>query len=206
MNNREKIRPGGRSARVQTSIHAATRDLLVAMDRSDLTIPLIAAKAGVTPSTIYRRWGDLPALLADVAVERLRPDAPPLDTGNARSDLDAWAEQYAEEMASEPGRAMIRDVLSGKADTPNPGKCCAFTRQQLEVIVERAATRGELFPDVDLLMDHVVAPIMYRILFDDAPGAAQVRAFVERLMGEVRQGFCAPQLAAPPERKRAVAE
>ena len=110
MNIRENIRPGGRSARVQASVHQAVRSLLVAMDRSDVTIPLIAAEAGVTPSTIYRRWGDLQELLADVAVERLRPDAPPKDTGSARTDLMQWAEQYADEMASGPGRAMIRDV------------------------------------------------------------------------------------------------
>ncbi len=35
------------------------RTLLKSMDRAEVTIPLIAAEAGVTPSTIYRRWGDL---------------------------------------------------------------------------------------------------------------------------------------------------
>ncbi|NWE73817.1 helix-turn-helix transcriptional regulator, partial [Pseudomonas gingeri] len=64
---KESIRPGGRSARVQESIHAAVRALLEEQDRSTLTVPQIAARAGVTPSTIYRRWGDLSELLADVA-------------------------------------------------------------------------------------------------------------------------------------------
>jgi AcrR family transcriptional regulator len=188
MNIRENIRPGGRSARVQASVHQAVRSLLVATDRSDVTIPLIAAEAGVTPSTIYRRWGDLQELLADVAVERLRPDAPPKDTGSARTDLMQWAEQYADEMASGPGRAMIRDVLSSVAtDSRNAGKCCGYTREQLQVIAGRARERGEDFPDVETVIDAVVAPIMYRILFDDAPPtASKVSALVERMMPQWR--------------------
>ena len=47
-------RPGGRSARVQAAVHAATADLIAAHGRAALTVPLIAARAGVTPSTIYR--------------------------------------------------------------------------------------------------------------------------------------------------------
>ena len=66
-------RPGGRSARVQAAVHQATIELMALHGRAVLTVPLIAARAGVTPSTIYRRWGDLADLLADVAVERMRP-------------------------------------------------------------------------------------------------------------------------------------
>lgn len=169
MVTRESIRPGGRSARVQASVHAAVRHLLEIEARADLTIPQIAAEAGVTPSTIYRRWGDLPDLLADVAVERLRPDADPADTGSTRGDLEAWFEQYVEEMSSEPGRAMIRDVLAGTSGPRNACQCVAFTRQQLQVIADRAIGHGEAAPDLDALIDHVVAPIVFRILFDEVP-------------------------------------
>jgi AcrR family transcriptional regulator len=165
-------------------VHAAVRGLLSTMDRGDVTIPLIATEAGVTPSTIYRRWGDLQELLADVAVERLRPDAPPKDTGSARTDLTQWAEQYADEMASGPGRAMIRDVLSSVAtDSRNAGKCCGYTREQLQVIAVRARDRGEAFPDVETVIDKLVAPIMYRILFDDVPpNSEKVLVLVECLL------------------------
>jgi AcrR family transcriptional regulator len=188
MNIRENIRPGGRSARVQASVHKAVRGLLSTMDRSDVTIPLIAAEAGVTPSTIYRRWGDLQELLADVAVERLRPDAPPKDTGSARTDLAQWAEQYADEMASGPGRAMIRDVLSSVAmDSRNAGKCCGYTREQVQAIVNRARDRGEDFPDVETVIDKLVAPIMYRILFDGVPpNSGKVLSLVEGLLPQWR--------------------
>ncbi len=180
---KENLRPGGRSARVQASVHMAVRKLLQSLDRADVTIPLIAAEAGVTPSTIYRRWGDLQELLADVAVERLRPDMVPIDTGSARGDLEVWAEQYAEEMSSGIGRDMMRDVLAAQ-DSTNAYRCCGFTRDQIEAISDRATARGERFPAIDAVMDRVVAPIIYRILFGDAPSNERVRDLVSDAMAE----------------------
>ena len=48
---KEGIRTGGRSARVQQSVHNAVRALLQEHDRACLTVPMVAARAGVTPST-----------------------------------------------------------------------------------------------------------------------------------------------------------
>ena len=45
---KEGLRPGGRSARVQESVHSAVRELLEAHERSSVTVPMIAARAGVT--------------------------------------------------------------------------------------------------------------------------------------------------------------
>src|SRR3954454_8044811 len=94
---KEMLRQGGRSARIQAEVHKALGELSAEMDRAAITVPMIAERAGGTPSTIYRRWGDLAQLLADVAVQRLRPVAEPEDTGNARADLETWVLQYAEE-------------------------------------------------------------------------------------------------------------
>jgi AcrR family transcriptional regulator len=163
---RERIRVGGRSARIQSAVHEAVRRLSAATDRAELTVPQIATEAGVTPSTIYRRWGDLPALLADVAVQRLRPIADPEDTGAVASDLRAFIEQFMEEMSSPVGRALIRDVFSPPGET-YPIQCCGFTREHLATIVSRAKARGEMPFDIDEVIDHVVAPIIYHILYGD---------------------------------------
>lgn len=176
------VRPGGRSARVQASVHAAVRELESEVGREALTVPLVATRAGVTPSTIYRRWGDLQELLSDVAVERLRPEAEPEDKGNLRSDLEAWAEHFFEEMAAPTGRAYIRDALLGDPDGSNAGQCSAYAAEQVDVILARAAGRAESAPDVEAVLDRVVAPIMYRILFrPDELDTAYARQLVAAL-------------------------
>jgi AcrR family transcriptional regulator len=161
---KERIRAGGRSARIQSAVHAAVRRL--GADRDELTVPQIAAEAGVTPSTIYRRWGDLASLLADVAVQRLRPITDPEDTGAMASDLRMFIEQFMEEMSSPVGRSLLRDVFSPSGET-YPGQCAGFTCEHLTTIAARAKARGETPFDVDEVVDHVVAPIIYRILFGD---------------------------------------
>ena len=163
---KERVRVGGRSARIQSAVHEAVRRLEAETNRDELTVPQIAAEAGVTPSTIYRRWGDLAALLADVAVERLRPITDPEDTGAMASDLRVFIEQFMEEMSSPVGRSLLRDVFSPSGES-YPGQCASFTREHLTTIAARAKARGETAFDVDEVIDHVVAPIIYRILFGD---------------------------------------
>ncbi|MGW1811801.1 TetR/AcrR family transcriptional regulator [Streptomyces sp. NPDC002078] len=162
---RNAVRPGGRSARVQQSVHQAVRELEAEVGRAGLTVPLIAARAGVTPSTVYRRWGDLQALLSDVAVQRLRPEAPPADHGSLRADLQAWAEQFLEEMSSPAGVLYIHDALAGDPAGGGAVRCSDYAVEQLKAIGVRAAGRGEAVPNVEGLLDGVVAPVMYRILF-----------------------------------------
>ncbi|MER5258709.1 TetR/AcrR family transcriptional regulator [Streptomyces sp. NPDC002855] len=179
------VRPGGRSARVQESVHAAVRELQAELGREALTVPLVAARAGVTPSTVYRRWGDLQELLSDVAVEHLRPEELPADLGSLRADLGAWAEQFLDEMASPAGRAYIRDALLGNPDGSNAGQCSAFAADQIDVVLARASERGEAAPDAEQVIDQVVAPMMYRILFRPSRlDAAYARALVEHTLAQ----------------------
>jgi AcrR family transcriptional regulator len=181
MGYRENPRPGGRSARVQAAVHQSVRDMLARMDRADITIPLIAQHANVTPSTIYRRWGDLQELLADVAAARLQPEGEPARVGSARDDLEAWVEQYADEMASGVGRQMLRDILAA-TDSANAEKCGTYTRYQLSVFIARAEKDREPFPTLEELMDHVISPIIYRILFDQMPAPNYVRDLIAKVM------------------------
>ena len=180
---RANPRPGGRSARVQAAVHAAVRELQASGNRADVTVPAIAALAGVTPSTIYRRWGDIKQLLADVAVEQLRPEIPPADVGSFDGDLRAWLEQYVEEMSSAPGRSMLRDVL-GTSDLADAGRCMGFCTMQIDVIRERGVARGQSVVPNEVLIDKVLAPAMYRILFaKEPPSKAELNAWVDSALG-----------------------
>ena len=159
----EGTRPGGRSARIQQSVHDATRELLASGGRDDLTVQQIALRAGVNPTTIYRRWGDLSVLLSDVATERFRGVEPPAHTGSLEGDLLLWAEQFIEEMGSGPGRSYTADVLAGDHTGKNAGACARHCDGTVSEILGRFPQ--ESVPAVDDVLDYVVAPIMYRILF-----------------------------------------
>lgn len=165
--SREMVRQGGRSARIQAAVHATTRTLLGEMDRAAITVPMIADRAGVTPSTIYRRWGDIGQLFADVAVERLRPIAEPDDTGSTLGDLTAYILPYAEEMSSQIGHTLLRDVVADVADNRAAVKCCQYVQDALHIITARAMRRGEAPLTVAELTDRLIAPINYHILFGD---------------------------------------
>ncbi|RYF62389.1 MAG: TetR/AcrR family transcriptional regulator [Comamonadaceae bacterium] len=182
-----RLRPGGRSARVQAAVHQAVNDLTALHGRDALTIPQIAAQAGVTPSTIYRRWGDLVELLADVSIERLRDEAEPPDTGSVRGDLLAWGEQFLEEMSSDLGRQVLKDVLSasGYGDGSAPCQCLQITAGQITMLVERAQARGQATPSVDAVLDIVVSPIIYRLLMGaGTPTAQQLAQWVQACMAQ----------------------
>ncbi|GED22291.1 TetR/AcrR family transcriptional regulator [Halomonas halmophila] len=159
------VRPGGRSARVQRAVHEAVITLDKEVPRDRLSVPLIAERAGVTPSTIYRRWGNLKELLADVAAERLQPDTPVADTGSLEGDLIAWAGEYMEEMTSTPGQQMLADTL-GSTSLEQRQRCLQAQRHQLQLILSRAEARGETpLPTVERLLDGVMAPLTYRLSY-----------------------------------------
>ncbi|MBF5003387.1 TetR/AcrR family transcriptional regulator [Diaphorobacter caeni] len=176
-------RPGGRSARIQATVYQTVKDLLETMPREDLSFPLIATHAGVTPSTLYRRWGDVQQLLADVAIEIIRPSVQPADTGTLRGDLEAWAEQFLEESASPLGRTMLNDMAAVSHNEQIPCACVNIVREQLGVITARAEARGEAAPDVEVLLDMLVTPIVYRVLFGLTPDVGYAVGLVGRVFG-----------------------
>jgi AcrR family transcriptional regulator len=175
-------RPGGRSARIQQAVHDSTRELLLTTGRDDLSIPAIAAHSGVNPTTVYRRWGDLAALLSDVAADRFRETEPPVETGSLTGDLSLWAEHFLEEMGSGPGRSYVADVLAGDINGENTGICARYAADAISQILARFSSKTN--PAVDEIIDHVVAPILYRILFTkQRPEAGYGSQLVGKLLG-----------------------
>ncbi len=104
-------------------------------------------------------------LLADVALARMRPDSEPANTGSLRGDLQAWAEQYLDEMNSEPGRNMMRDVQC----RATPGYCVSILSGQFQAIVDRYPHDTPPPPSVDHLINLLAAPTVFRILFSSTP-------------------------------------
>src|SRR5258707_1137663 len=76
-------------------------------------------------------------------------------------------------MSSGGGLAMMRGVLASGASphgVPLPCRCAEFTAAQIEIMLLRARERGDTaILTVDAVMDGIVAPIVYRLLFGPTP-------------------------------------
>lgn len=174
-------RPGGRSTRVQQAVYRAVTSLL-SDGTEEITIPVIAARAGVNPTSVYRRWGDLDALREEVAVAVLTEAAPIPDTGSLRRDLTIWAQFLATDISRPERVAFLRALVGSLRDDGGTVKCSANREGQIAEILSHAHERGESTPDVAQVMDQVVAPLYYAVLFGRAGAdAAHATTLVDRL-------------------------
>lgn len=176
-------RPGGRSARVRASVHRAVRDLLTDRPPESLTIPVVAARAGVHPTTVYRRWPSLADLLADVAASRFSGDIVVPDTGSLHDDLERWVTDVATDLADPDVLALMRAAVG--AAGPDGGDACVHDRHaQLQAMLERERERGgHPVPGTEEAADALLGPLYYRAVFTTRPGEADwARELVRRLL------------------------
>lgn len=161
MSSTPMIRPGGRSERIQLAVHEAVR-ALQEEGAVGLTIPMIAARADVTPSTIYRRWRNVEDLLAAVAAHDFRPDAELADTGSLPGDLAVWLANFVDDLSTGVGKTLVRERVANMSVAQI---AATYAFENFETLVARAVERGEPAPTPDRLMDLLVAPTIYRLVF-----------------------------------------
>lgn len=182
-------RPGGRSARVQAAVHQAVTDLARERETAQLTIPAVAERAGVNPTTIYRRWGTLQALLAEVATLHTA-DAPPPSSGDLRTDLEAYAIRTLADLTRPGGIAFFRAEVAPDIDERRSGlrECLHRATVGLEAVLEASRGRGETPPSTERLLDRIVAPLYFRVVFS-MPDADETyaRALVTDLFSDPSQ-------------------
>lgn len=183
-------------------VHQAVIDLLTEGDLSDLSFPAVAERAGVSPSSIYRRWRTREGLLADVAVAWLERGLPLPDTGTLRGDLTAWASAAAAQLAGQEGRVFLLALLgSWPASAEADADRSAHLQRRvhgLAGLLSRAAGRGEHPPDAAAVAEQVLGPLYFRSMWgipSSDPGYP--RSLVERLLA-MRAAAQAPGDGRPP--------
>ena len=181
-----KTRPGGRTAQTRAAVFAAVESLLAQKDPAEVSMVEIAERAGVAATSLYRRWGDVRALLTEVAVEQLTREAPLPDTGSLRGDLCAWMRSVAAGLAQPGGSVFFRVYVGAAPRTPEEGATRAQTVmrriEQVAVMLDRARARGEATPDVFEVTDHLLAPLYMRALFGTPADAAVADGLVDYLL------------------------
>jgi AcrR family transcriptional regulator len=155
-------RTGGRSARVRADVEEAVRVLLQRKTESEITIADIAERSGVHAASIYRRWGNVQALLLDMTVARLSRDSPMPDTGTLEGDLFTWAQRIAASVSGPDGPALLTASMRA---APRERALLLQRANEIQAMLDRAAARKEAKLHFTDVVDGLIAPIYVRQLF-----------------------------------------
>jgi len=152
-----RTRPGRpRDPEVDEAILAAAVDLLAEAGYARLTMDQVAARAGVGKASVYLRWPNKVALVAEAIQHRsaVVPDIP--DTGSLREDMLLFLRSLLRGKAA--GQRALAAVTGEIASNPELRKAWRQSMEGtllacLRQIVEHALERGELpaGSDVELL-------------------------------------------------------
>ncbi len=132
----------------------ATLRLMAEQGYARMSMDHVAALAGVSKPTIYRRYpGKIQ--LAMAAIVAYCADTPACETGDTRTDLLGQLNQLRHALDRPNGMGMVGTVLAEERETPRllagfREHLIAPRRAALRGILERARDRGELRPDADL--------------------------------------------------------
>ena len=155
-----------RSPAADAAIRETTLDLLRSEGYANLTMAGVAAKAGVSTATLYRRWHSKLDLVVHV-LQALAEDWPIPDTGSLEGDCRALLEMMLRGLSSTG--PIMRGLVS---EFSRNGELAESMRRHLILprraamvsVLDRAARRGELRPgiDYDLVFDILAGALYYR--------------------------------------------
>ena len=135
-----------------------------------LRMEAVVARSGVGKATLYRRFGSKQELVGHV-VRHLNQALTAPDTGSLAGDWDALAESVLAAARTTNSAVFLPRLLAESAGDPELHRIFYENlvqprREATREVLERAVARGELRDDVDLelVMDVLVGPIIYRLL------------------------------------------
>jgi AcrR family transcriptional regulator len=193
MHSRSPARRTGRprSATADAAILAATREALVELGWSKLTLGDVATRAGVAKTTLYRRWAGKNELVVD-AVAELFDELELPDSGSLATDIEGVVLQFAAILARPEAKSGLMAVVAEatRDDALRERIRESVVDRQKRLVLEgrtRAQARGELPPEpdpatasrtADLVFDMVAGAVVHRTLVSGQPvDEAWVRGF-----------------------------
>lgn len=157
-------RPGGRTEKNRQAVAAAVLELL-GQGYTDLNPAVVAKQAGVSVSTIYRRWPEHSDLVREALTLHSRCLKIP-DTGAFETDIQALARSLSRFFANPIEIAMFKTMAS--CDDPSFAELQIEHAQEqlvgLPLPFERAIESGELSDETDIptLLDMLIGPMIMR--------------------------------------------
>jgi AcrR family transcriptional regulator len=133
-----------------------------------LTIDGVAARSSVHRTTVYRRWGTVAGLLADLLAAGVDDSWVPADTGSLEGDLVKLNREIHDALAVAPSLTVA--VIASSFRTPEAADALrAFWEDRYSrsaVVVQRAIDRGEIPPDTGAhrVLMTATAPIYHQLV------------------------------------------
>lgn len=195
-----------RSAAADAAILAATREALVDLGWSKLTLGDVATRAGVAKTTLYRRWAGKNELVVD-AVAELFDELRLPDRGSLAADIEGVVLQFAAILARPEARSGLMAVIaeSTRDDALRERIRASIVDRQKRLVVEgRSRARGprrtppETDPSTashttDLVFDVVAGAVVHRTLVSAEPADEEwVRDFTRLLLLGLRGAASEP--------------
>lgn len=155
---------------MRAAVLAATADLLVEAGLNGLELTEVAERAEVGKSTVYRRWGSAPALVADLLIDMAEQSVSRADTGTLEGDLRANAALVRRTLADpRQGRLFKAIIAAATCDDRTARALEAFYERRVaewSVCVTLAVRRGEAPAGTDAAaaVRQVSAPLYYQFL------------------------------------------
>lgn len=194
-------RTGGRSARVVRDVLEAALDELARVGYAALSFEEIATRAGVSRTTVYRRWPTKADLVRAAVLDVVAEEPPSPDTGSIRGDLVALLTRHVCN-ASARDVALFRGVMAAATD-PDVVALTRVVRARRQdryfAIVDRAVHRGELPPGTDprLVVDPLVAVFHLRLaLFGEKASTREVERLTDVVLAGARSGAATAERSA----------
>ena len=183
----EAVAPRGpgrpRDVRADRAILEATLELAGSVGLGALTMDAVAARAGVSKATIYRRWCSKEALVLDAWMGCFPVEEVP-DTGSLKGDLIANARVLRDAVSTGTFSRVLPQMVAAARVNEELAEVfhqfVAQRRARTRVALERAIVRGELTSGVDLelVQDLLTGPLFYRALMSGEPSSDELIADV----------------------------
>lgn len=180
---------------MRTAVLTATADLLIESGLKAVELTAVAERARVGKSTVYRRWGSVPALVDDLLADMAETSQSRPSTGTLRGDLSSMARLIQRTLADRRQGSLFKAILAaGTCDSRTAGALDGFYRARIDEmapIVLDAITRGEAPEGTDpaAVIRHVSAPLYYRLLTTTSPlRAADADMAVDAALAAVTAG------------------
>ena len=157
-----------------------------------LSVPAVAALAGLNKTSVYRRWPTKAALVREALQRSMGQPGDAPDTGSLRGDMMALTRSAMAFAQSPVGIGVLRVLLAEGFNPEVRGFATAmFSEQEAQghvLVFKRAIQRGELSANADIptAVSAVAGALMQRIFVEQQEAN---EAFLERLIDFVLFGL-----------------